>query len=158
MILCGMVMRGSGLTEKSPQGKPVFGFTDTETVKLDFDDASFKTVKYFAVRALKWFKLGGFVILKSSLNCYHVVFNRKVSWSENMSIVAWVSLVSRHERLKQWFLMQCIKQSSTLRVSSKGMNPSPRIVCRYDEQLGQVQGFLAYRKMIKKILRRLTNG
>jgi len=30
--------------------------------------------------------------------------------------------------------MQCIKQSSTLRISSKSVKPSPRIVFRYNEQ------------------------
>lgn len=152
-----MVLKESGLTEKSSP-KPILGYTDNETVMLDFDDTSFKTVKYWALKTMRWFKLGGFVILKSSKNCYHVVCNRKVSWSENMRIVAWVSLLSRHESLKRWFLMQCIKQASTLRVSSKGLKPSPRIVYRYGDQNEQVQDFLTYRQRIKRILRRLTNG
>ena len=56
-------------------------------------------------------------IIKSSENCYHVVFNRGVSWSENMRIVAWVSLLSHNRGLLRWFVMQCIKESSTLMVS-----------------------------------------
>lgn len=68
-----------GLTKKLSQGKPVLGFTDTETVKLDFDELEFRNVKYWAERAMNWFKLGGYIILKSSKNCYHVVFNRSVS-------------------------------------------------------------------------------
>jgi hypothetical protein len=102
-----MVLKGSGLTETSSP-KPILGYTDNETVMLDFDDSPFKTIKYWALRTMIWFNLRGFNILKSSVNCYHVVFNRKVSWSENIKIVAWTSLVSRHESLKQWFLMQCI--------------------------------------------------
>jgi hypothetical protein len=31
-----MVMKGFGLTGKSRQGKPILGYSDTETVKLDF--------------------------------------------------------------------------------------------------------------------------
>jgi len=71
--------------------KSTIGYSDTETVKLDLDNMSFRTTKYWALKAMKRFKLGGFIILKSSWNCYHVVFNRTVSWSENMHIVAWVS-------------------------------------------------------------------
>ena len=149
-------MKGLGLTEKwSP--KPILGYSDTETVKLDFDDVPFKTVKYWASRTMKWFKLGGFVILKSSKNCYRVVFDRGASWSENMKIVAWVSLLSRIEKLKKWFLMQCIKESSTLRVSPKKEKPSPRIVYRYGKQDKEILSFLRYRKAIKNIIRKLTS-
>ena len=143
-----MVLKVGGLIATS-NPKPILGYTDNETVMLDFDNTPFQTVKYWALRTMKWFKLGGFLILKSSENCYHIVFNRKVSWSENMSIVAWVSLLSHHENLKQWFLMQCIKQASTLRVSSKGMKPSPCIVYRFGDQREQIQGFLTYRRLIK---------
>jgi len=65
---------------------------------LDFDYMPFKSVRYWALRTLKWFKLGGFLILKSSRECYHVVFDRTVSWTENMRIVAWLCLQSLIER------------------------------------------------------------
>jgi len=61
-------------------------------------------------------------------NCYHVVFDRKVSWKMNVKIMAWVSLLSHHEKLNKWFTMQCIKEGSTLRVSPKRDKPEPRIV------------------------------
>jgi hypothetical protein len=35
---------------------------------------------------MRWFKLRGIIILESSPHCYHVVFDRKVLWSENMHI------------------------------------------------------------------------
>jgi hypothetical protein len=50
---------------------------------------------------MEWFKLEGFIILKSSENNYHVVFNRRVSWPENMKIVAWVSLLSHNGMLEK---------------------------------------------------------
>lgn len=133
----------------------VLGFTDTETAKLDFDDTSFKTVRYWAFRTMKWFKLEGFIMLKSSKNCYHVVFNRKVSWSENMRIVAWVSLLSHKPKLERWFTMQCIKEASTLRVSGKRDKPSPRVVFRYGKQDKEIKEFLCYRCRIKRFIRRL---
>jgi hypothetical protein len=105
-----------GLRRKSNQASPILGLSDTETVLIDFDNISFDLIKYWAERTMKWLKFEGFIILKSCKNSYHVVFNRPISWSENMRIVAKVSLLSRNEKLKTYFLIQCIKESSTLRV------------------------------------------
>jgi hypothetical protein len=168
------------LTEKS-KANPILGFSDTETVKLDFDETSFSSVKYWALRATKWFKLRGFVILKSSEKCYHVVFDRvvswfmkwfklkgfvilkssnksyhvvfdrKVSWTQNMRVVAWVALQTHNMSLRKWFLMQCIKGCSTLRVSPKREKPPPRIVYRYGKLDQNVKDFLKYREIIKKM-------
>jgi len=152
-ILKNTVLKVLGLTEKLNQARPILGYSDTETVMLDLDDTAFRVVKYWALRTMKWFKLGGFIILKSSEKCYHVVYNRKVSWSENMRIVAWVALLSRIEKLKKWFLMQCIKESSTLRVSPKRTKSSPRIVYRHGRQDEQIRSFLRYRRKIKNMHR-----
>ena len=145
------------MTKKWNPAKPISGYTDDETVMLDLDDTPFKTAKYWAMRTMKWFKLGGFIILKSSKDCYHVVFDRKVSWKENVSIVAWVALQNKSVGLVKWFLMQCIKESSTLRVSSKKEKPSPRIVYRYGKQDEQIRNFLAYRRKIKRIINRCVS-
>jgi len=133
----------------------ILGITDQETVKLDFDNTRFKTVKYWAMRTMKWFKLKGFIILKSSKNNYHVIFDKKVSWTKNMHIVAWVSLLSQNKNLQKWFLMQCIKEGSTLRVSEKKEKPQPRIVYRFGSQNNQIAEFLAYRKIVKSIIAKL---
>jgi hypothetical protein len=122
-------------------------------VKIDFDEASFSWVKYWALRTMKWFRLRGFIILKSSENCYHVVFDRAVSWSENMGVVAWVALQSHNRGLNRWFLMQCIKGCSTLRVSLKREKPSPRIVFRSGKQEKQVKEFMKTRRIVKKIVK-----
>ena len=133
----------------------ILGYSDTETVKLDFDNTSFKTVRFWAFRTMQWHKLEGLVIFKSSKNSYHIVFNRKVSWKKNMKIVAWVSLLSHNLKLLKWFVMQCIKESSTLRVSPKKQKPSPRIVFRYGKQEKQIQTFLQYRRLVKNIMRKM---
>jgi len=104
---------------------------------------------------MRWFKLKGFIILKSSKNSYHVVFDKKVSWRKNVHIMAWVCLLSKHKKLTGWFIMQCIKEGSTLRVSAKKEKPEPRIVYRYGSQNGQIAEFLAYRSLIKGIIRKL---
>jgi len=148
-------MKENGLNEKWSH-KFILGYTDTETVMLDFDNTPFKDVMYWCNRAMKWFKLEGFIILRSSENNYHAVFNRKLSWSENMRIVAWVSLLSNNPMLQKYHLMQCIKEGSTLRVSPKNDKPSPRIVYKYGSLDGQVKEFLSYRKQVKNIMRKMS--
>jgi len=108
---------------------------------LASNDASFKFVKYWALRIMKFFRLRGFIILKSSKNHYHVVFDRSVTWAKNTHIMAWACVESKNAGLKKWFLMQCIKESSTLRVSPKEEKPSPRIVYRYGKQDNEIKGF-----------------
>lgn len=44
-------MKGFGLIKKL-KAKPIFGDSDRETVKLDFDDALFQTVKYRGLQEL----------------------------------------------------------------------------------------------------------
>ena len=151
-------MKVNGLKRKSNTENSlpfILGFTDRNTVKLDFDNTPFKTVKYWAMRTMKRFKLKGFIILKSSKNSYHVVFDKRVSWEKNVKIMAWISLVSQNKNLQKWFVMQCIKQGSTLRISAKKEKPEPRIVYRYGSQNGQIAEFLAYRSLIKGIIRKL---
>ena len=150
-----MELKVFGLIENLCQGKPIFGLTDDEAVMIDFDYCSFKTVRYWALRAMKFHKLEGFIILKSSNNCYHVVFDRSVDWSENMRIVAWVSLLSHNRGMQNYHLMQCIKQSSTLRISTKKQKPSPIIVYRYGKQDNQIRSFLRYRNLIKDMMRKI---
>ena len=53
------------MTKKSSR-KPILGYTDRTTVKLDFDGEQFRKVKYWTDRTMKHFRLGGYVILKSS--------------------------------------------------------------------------------------------
>jgi len=72
-----------------------------------------------------------------------------------MKIVAWVSLQCNNPMLEKWFLMQCIKEGSTLRVSPKRDKPSPRIVFRYGKENGQIESFLKYRELTKNIIRKL---
>jgi len=122
------------------------------TVKLDFDNASFRTVRYWAFRACRWFKLKGFLILKSSDRSYHVVFNRSVSWTENLHIVAWVALESHNKGLQRYLMMQCIKESSTLRLGCKGIKGYPKIAFRWGRKDEEIANYLRYRKLIHNTL------
>jgi hypothetical protein len=153
----------------------VLGITDKESVKLDFDKTPLETVKYWAFRTLSWFKLEGFIIFLSSKKDYPVeidgnivfkyskknylvVFNRRVSWTKNVHIMDWVAIESQIPKLKDYVLMQGIKEGSTLRVSPKGDKPSPRIVDRYGRQDGEIHLFLLKRQEIKNIMRKIQKG
>jgi len=131
------------------------GISSDETVMLDLDDTDFKTAQYWAERAMNWFNLGGYVILKSSSSCYHVMFNRPVDWPENMRVVAWVAYLSGNEGLQRWHRMQCIKMKSTLRVGPKNDKSSPRIVKRVGDQEGQIREFIEIRNEVKNIFTNL---
>jgi len=148
----------NGLTDQISKADPILGLSDRHTVMLDFDEMSFKLAFYWAMFALEKFKLGGFIILKSSKNHYHVVFDRYVdSWEENSSTIAWVAIVSKSVPLLRYLAMQCIKMNPTLRISQKGEKPSPRIVPngRYGNQDHAIKDFLEYRQLIKQIHRSL---
>ena len=136
--------------------KTILGYTDKETLKLDFDDTTFKIVRYWAYRTNNWYKLDGFMILISSENNYHVVFNRAVTWEENMSIVAWVCLESENEELKKWLIMQCIKKASTLRLSPKGDKKSPMILYEEGNQDKRIKNYLSLRQQIKDIIKEIS--
>jgi hypothetical protein len=137
------------------KAKPCLGYTDCKTVKLDLDDMPYSKVKEIVTLTMNKFNLGGWLILKSSKNCYHAVFNRYVSLAENVSIMAWVALVllRKNPKVVKWFLMQCIKGSSTLRVTPKKEKPAPRIVNKDGERNHAIANFLKEREKIKRIYR-----
>ena len=151
-----IVLRDPGLSLKWSHNF-VLGFTDTETVMLDFDNVDLDKVKDWARKSMSFFKLGGFIILRSSKNSFHVIFDRTVSWSENLSIVGRIVLMTHHRLLQRWHLMQCIKQSMTIRVSPKGDKSGPWIVFREGRQNEQIVGFLSYRKLIIDIMLQLDS-
>jgi hypothetical protein len=122
---------------------------------LDFDDTPFKTVKNWSERACNWFNLGGFIILRSSKNRYHAVFDRSVTWIENMHIMCWVASESRILALKNYVLMQGIKESSTLRIGNKGKKSFPRIILCHGENCNEVAKFLLKRAKIKQLQARM---
>ncbi|MCJ7761544.1 hypothetical protein MUP59_10475 [Candidatus Bathyarchaeota archaeon] len=136
----------------------ILGYTDTETVKLDFDNMGFQEVLRWAKRTSKRFKLGGFVILRSSENHFHVIFNRTVDWTRNVSVMAWACLMIRCKCMIKWFIMQCIKEGSTLRVSPKKEKPIPRVICRYGDQDQEIKNFMHYREVVKAIMARFQPG
>jgi hypothetical protein len=55
-------------------------------------------------------------------------------------------------KLTGFFILQCIKRGSTLRVSPKKEKPIPRVVFRSGSQNYQIADFLAHRTVVKGIM------
>jgi hypothetical protein len=148
---------------KAVKCPPVLGLTDTQTVKIDLDNVTFRIAIYLAFRALKWFKhdwqgkvdLEGFILLKSSPDHYHLIYNAPVPWSKNLHIIAWIAQRLKNRSLNAYVIMQCIKESSTLRIGPKGDKSPPRIVFRYGKQDKAIKSFLEYRRLVLRTIRNL---
>jgi hypothetical protein len=144
------------VTARELKVRPLLGSTSSEAVSIDCDNMRFRVVKRWAFIVLEKCRLGGFIILKSSEKHYHVVFDSRVSWEDNLSALGWFSVLSHNPRMKDFLVMQCIKKGSTLRVVGVGDKPAPRVVYRYGEQTHEVEKFLKHRKIIKRMLRLIT--
>jgi len=73
-------MTRNGIRDRKLKANVVLGLSDKNIVKLDFDNTLLAKVKEYAKITIEYFNLKGFIILRSSRNNYHVVFDRKVSW------------------------------------------------------------------------------
>jgi hypothetical protein len=71
----------------------------------------------------------------------------------NVRIMNWVALESGNENLQRYVRMQCIKETSTVRISRKGKKPVPKVVFCYGLQDKQVRNFLETRKLLLNFLR-----
>jgi hypothetical protein len=74
-----------------------------------------------------------------------------VSWGMNVHIMSWVAVESRLEKMRDYVLMQCIKESSTLRIGNKGEKLSPKIIYRLGKQDKEITNFLDKRKIINLV-------
>jgi len=141
----------------------IVGIDEKHTVMVDLDNMSFRKVKNLAESACSHFKLGGIIILKSSPNHYHVVFDKPMRyWSDVLRVISWIGILADNPNVWKWVCMQAIKKTCTLRVSEKptknGFKPKPRIVYRYGSQNQRIKAFLGKRKEILNILRKVKKG
>lgn len=85
----------------------LIGYTDMSTVKLDIDKKTLKKTKRGAKRVCEWFKLEGYIILKSSSRGFHVLFNKPVSWKQNVSTMAWACYITNFDLpIMRYLVMQ----------------------------------------------------
>ena len=163
-------MEGSGMSIQMSDHNLTWGDWSKDTVRLDFDNTSLETVKYWAYRAMTYFHLDGFLILESSRRdktlrgkcarftlkrrSHHVIFDRKVKWDLNVKVMASVSLWSHVEGLKDYVIMQAVKGTSTVRLLGKGKG-SPKPVFSYGSQKGQIRVYLETRRFILDSLKKM---
>ncbi|MEM2565142.1 MAG: hypothetical protein QXQ42_05560 [Candidatus Bathyarchaeia archaeon] len=136
---------------------PVIGLSHKNIVMVDLDGMPLEEVKRLADKALKRFRLGGYIILESSQGNYHVVFRY---WSETVRVMAWIAIMSNNPNVQKWVCMQLIKEASTLRVNPKPTNPEgckpiPKIVYQYGSRNLGIKAFLKSREEILKLLKEL---
>jgi hypothetical protein len=158
---------------KNPLPKVVLGDHDIDIVKVDWDERFLCEVKRFSMILVKRFPVlgGGFIILQSSVKTrkirndvfteiaftyksksYHTVFNGEVSKDELQSILAWLCLFTKDNKLITWFLLQLIKGTYSLRFGFKGRIKPPKIVYRWGNQDRQIAKFLENRNFILDFL------
>ena len=89
------------------------GFTTTKGVCLDLDNITENKAEKIAEYHLKKHRLEGYLLLKSSKNHYHLVFNRYISWRKTLQIIFNLRICV------EWGIWQARKGEITLRISTK---------------------------------------
>lgn len=125
------------------------------TRAIDFDNMILDHVAILCRKAMRHFRLHGFIVFQSSENSYHAVFDCEVSWEKNCRVMSWLAIESKNVKAKDYVLMQIIKRNSTLRIGMKGDKPSPKIVYREGKQDNQIHKFLLNRRFIKDSMRKM---
>jgi hypothetical protein len=156
---------------RNPFPNVVLGDWDVDMVKVDWDERFQCEVKRFSKVLCKRYNLGGFIILQSSTKLhkvrdetltdyavtytsksFHTVFNEPKTHDEVNGILAWLCLFTKDPKLIEWYLLQMIKGTYTLRQGFKRNKKPPRIVYRYGNQDKQVAKFLSNRAFIQSFL------
>ena len=71
-----------------------------------------------------------------------------------LHIMNWVARLSENKNLQNYVEMQCIKETSTVRISRKNKKPVPKVVFRYGVQDKQIKKHLETRKLMLSFLRK----
>jgi len=150
----------------------VLGDWNNDIGKVDWDERFLIEVKRFSRLMNERYNLDGFIILQSSTTLhkvriesldriayeyktksFHTVFNRPVSYQELISILAWLCVFTKDNKLNTWFLLQLIKGTFTLRLGFKGKKKPPKIVYRYGNQDKQIAKYLSNRAFVLNFLK-----
>ena len=127
----------------------IVGYTSDHTAMLDLDGIARAQARELADRLLERFKLRGYLILKSSLDGWHVVFDKRLSWKNVLCVIFAAPPCRRRWRGHfSWAELQAIKGFATLRIGNKIHKRSPRIVDAHGSQDGQIAEYLQCRKQM----------
>ena len=123
------------------------GFVTTKGLMLDLDHASLRKATRIAEALLRDHKLEGYLVVRSSENNYHLVFNRYLSWRTIGKILfnQWNCI--------SWGIWQIRKGELTLRVSSKNEKNKPKIVKRVGKQDKLIADYLEIYERVEGMLK-----
>lgn len=128
----------------------IVGYTSDRTAMLDLDGITRDAATELADNLRKRFKLGGYLLIKSSCDGWHVVFDRQVSWKNALRVIfAAPPCRRRWGRHLSWAELQAVKGFATLRIGKKGHKVSPRIFKTAGSSHGQIAEYLSCRKKLK---------
>jgi hypothetical protein len=158
-MLKDMLEGDGGLILKRKKAKQNFvdGFTTSKGLMLDLDNATLGETKKIALKYYNRFKLEGYIILRSSQNNYHVVFNKYLSWRKTLEYlfkIVWYFHYHKHgikPSLTSWAILQACKTSETLRISTKKHKRKPVVVALYGKTDKLIKDFLEYRSEVERV-------
>jgi len=141
---------------KRVQNMFVYGFTTDKGLLLDLDNTSLAETRKIANKYMNRFKLEGYLILKSSQNNYHVVFNKYLTWKKAMEYlfkIVWYYHYYEHgskPSLTGWAILQACKKSMTLRISNKKHKPKPRYIEEFGKTDKLIDDYCKFRIELEK--------
>jgi hypothetical protein len=143
---------------KTKNTKPnfVYGFTTDKGLLLDLDNTTLADTRKIAKKYCNRFKLEGFLILKSSQNNYHVVFNKYLTWKKTIEYlfkIVWTYHYHKHgskPSLTSWAILQACKKSMTLRISNKKHKKAPRYIEDYGKTDKLIDDYCGFRIELEK--------
>lgn len=141
---------------KAHKPKFVYGFTTSHGLLLDLDHTTLKETIWIADKYLERFKLGGYLILRSSENNYHVVFNRYMTWKKVLGClfkIVWYYHYHKHgakPSLTFWAILQACKESETLRISTKKQKSKPKIIKRKGKTDKLIKDYIEFSEVMNK--------
>lgn len=128
----------------------VLGFTTDKGLLLDLDNTTLHETRQIAKKYTRRFKLEGYLIMKSSQNNYHIIFNRYLTWKtalEYLFKIVWSYHYYEHgskPSLTNWAILQACKRSMTLRISNKNRKPKPRLIEKRGKTNKLIDDYLSY--------------
>ena len=129
------------------------GFTTNKGLLLDLDNTTLKETKKIAEKYVKRFKLEGFLVVRSSENNYHIIFNRYLSWKKTIEYlfkIVWLYHYHKHgdkSHLTFWAILQACKGSSTLRISKKKHKRVPHVIGTWGKTDKLINDYMLYYDM-----------
>lgn len=142
---------------KKEKPKFVYGFTTSHGLLLDLDNTTLDETRKIAKKYMERFKLEGYVILRSSQNNYHVVFNRYLSWKKVLSClfkIVWFYHFHKHgskPSLTFWAILQACKETETLRISMKERKAVPKVIQTKGKIDKLIKDYLDFMREMNKI-------